>query len=297
MASSARESADETILISRSLLDEELSARIGLGKQLTNDIRDADYTRWHEFFRQYRIWDEVNETLLRRSFQTSAQRDLYLEPVDDGSDTRDLSPEGRENSLVSAIEEKARRLGSLKERLRYFNESGELPPAQQSAIYSERNTDRSAKSHPNTEATDVFVVHGHNDAIKDRIARYLARITGREPIILHEQPNMGRTVIEKFEDYAEKIGFAVILLTADDKGHAITSPEANPRARQNVILELGFFIGTLGRSRVAVLHEEAVELPSDISGLLYTSLGSEWRLDLARELKASGMRVDMDKIV
>jgi len=102
-------------------------------------------------------------------------------------------------------------------------------------------------------------------------------------------------VIEKFEQHAGAIGFAVVLLTADDEGGKRGSGDIKLRARQNVILELGFFIGTLGRNRVAALHESGVELPSDVSGMLYTSLDSHWRQDLGREMRAAGLTVDLNK--
>jgi hypothetical protein len=97
----------------------------------------------------------------------------------------------------------------------------------------------------------VFVVHGHDDGAKEAVARYLERL-GLEAIILHEKPNEGRTVIEKVEAFSD-VGFAVVLLTPDDLGAAkedATSLKA--RARQNVVLELGYFLGKLKRSRVCV---------------------------------------------
>ena len=91
--------------------------------------------------------------------------------------------------------------------------------------------------------------------------------------------------------------FAVVLLTADDEGVARMSRERYLRARQNVVFELGMFIGRLGRSKVAVLYEHGVELPSDVNGILYTPLDSAgaWKLSLARELLAAGIAVDLNR--
>jgi predicted nucleotide-binding protein with TIR-like domain len=143
----------------------------------------------------------------------------------------------------------------------------------------------------------IFLVHGHNQAVLQEVARFLERLD-QDVIILREQPNRGRTIIEKFEDYSD-VGFAVILLTPDDHGGpASSSAETQqPRARQNVILELGYFLGRLGRSRVCALYQEGVEIPSDYSGVLYVKLDPEggWRLHLAKELKAAGLAVDMNK--
>lgn len=143
----------------------------------------------------------------------------------------------------------------------------------------------------------VFVVHGHNHGIKESVARFLERL-GLKPIILHEQPNAGRTVIEKFSDYTD-VQFAVVLLTADDLGKPRNSnQEAQLRARQNVILELGYFLGKLGRTRVCVLYEDGVELPSDYTGVLYLLLDSNerWRFDLVREIRTAGFPVDANRV-
>lgn len=116
------------------------------------------------------------------------------------------------------------------------------------------------------------------------------------PVVLHEQPNQGKTIIEKFEHHAD-VDFAVVLLTPDDIGHPSNRQDlARPRARQNVVLELGFLMGTLGRHRVCVLHAGDLELPSDYSGVLYLPLdaGGAWRFLLAKEMKASGMRMDLN---
>jgi predicted nucleotide-binding protein len=152
-----------------------------------------------------------------------------------------------------------------------------------------------AKSRVATSSNRVFVVHGHDSATKESVARMLGNL-GLEPIILHEQTNGGRTVIEKFEQHSD-VAFAVVLLTADDEGGAKGGTPA-PRARQNVILELGYFVGKLGRERVCPLYQKGVELPSDLAGLVYTELdlGGAWQFKLAREMKSVGLDVDLNKL-
>lgn len=140
---------------------------------------------------------------------------------------------------------------------------------------------------------DVFVVHGRDSETKETVARFLAQLE-LNPIILHEQPNEGRTVIEKFERHAA-VGFAVVLLTPDDVG-ALADQQNNllPRARQNVVLELGYFMGRLGRQRVCALVKEGLEIPSDVAGVVYVpfDVGGAWKLALVRELKSCGFDVD-----
>jgi predicted nucleotide-binding protein len=144
----------------------------------------------------------------------------------------------------------------------------------------------------------VFVVHGHDESARETVARFLERLD-LEPIILHEQASSGRTIIEKVERYSE-VAFAVVLLTPDDVG-ASKGKEGtlNPRARQNVILELGYFLGKLGRTHVTGLIKGDLEKPSDYDGVVYIQLDGPgaWRLQLARELKAAGLDVDLNKAV
>jgi len=149
---------------------------------------------------------------------------------------------------------------------------------------------------PHPDSRKVFVVHGRDHGTKDTVARFLAKLD-LEPVILHEQADRGRTIIEKFEAHASDVQCAVVILTADD----IASPKANPeqkehRARQNVILELGFFVGRLGRERTFALVGKDVALPSDIDGVVYIPLDQvEWRLRLVQELKAAGLQIDANR--
>lgn len=141
----------------------------------------------------------------------------------------------------------------------------------------------------------VFVVHGHDTAVRESVARLLEKLE-LEVVILHEQPNRGQTVIEKLERHSD-VSFAVIILTPDDVGASAMDDKAlKKRARQNVILELGHFMGKLGRSRVCALYVEGVELPSDFHGVLYVlydQVGS-WRLKLAKEIEAAGIPLDFN---
>ena len=144
----------------------------------------------------------------------------------------------------------------------------------------------------------VFVVHGHDNEAKESVARFIATI-GLEPIILHEQPNQGRTIIEKFEQNAD-VGFAVVLLTPDDVGAAADSPkDLKPRARQNVIMELGYFIGRLTRRNVCALYKHGVEIPSDFEGVVYIALDSAgaWKRSLAQELVEAGFAINLNAVL
>jgi predicted nucleotide-binding protein len=145
--------------------------------------------------------------------------------------------------------------------------------------------------------SSIFVVHGHDTGTKEMVARFLGKL-GLKPIILHEQADMGRTLIEKFEHHSAEASCAVVLLTPDDIGSARDGAKEEQRARQNVVLELGFFVGKLGRNRTFALTTPGVVLPSDLQGLIYSDLGvSDWTIKLARELKAAGVEFDTSKLL
>jgi predicted nucleotide-binding protein len=152
-------------------------------------------------------------------------------------------------------------------------------------------------SHGNAFGQKIFLVHGHDEAVLHEVARFLEKLD-LSVTILRELPNEGRTIIEKFEDYSD-VGFAIILLTPDDKGGPIDAKheDMKPRARQNVILELGYFLGKIGRNRVCALFSEGIEIPSDYSGVLYVPIDRDggWSLRLAKELAASGIELDLNK--
>ena len=154
----------------------------------------------------------------------------------------------------------------------------------------------SAQANDRPSSNKVFVIHGRDDGVKQTVARFLETLD-LEPVILHEQANLGRTIIEKFEDHAH-VGFAVALLTPDDVG-SLKAEEHNskPRARQNVIFEFGYFIGKLGRKRVCALVKGNVERPSDYDGVLYIPLDDTdgWKMRLIKELKSAGFEVDANR--
>lgn len=144
----------------------------------------------------------------------------------------------------------------------------------------------------------IFLAHGHNVGVLNNVIRFLREQLGLDVVVLHELPNKGRTIIEKLEANAGEVGFAVILLTPDDVGASKKNKtKLNKRARQNVILELGYFIGKLGRDKVAAVYVKDVELPSDFDGMLYVPYDrrSDWRSKLTKEIKEAGIEVKETK--
>lgn len=132
----------------------------------------------------------------------------------------------------------------------------------------------------------IFLVHGRDDAARNEVDLFVRDATGLTPTVLANEASAGLTVIEKFEKHAAEAAYAIVLMTADDAG-SLVGDDAQARARQNVIFELGYFFGKLGRGRVAVLTVPGVEHPSDTAGLIYIPYGSDnsWREELRKELK------------
>jgi len=144
----------------------------------------------------------------------------------------------------------------------------------------------------------VFIVHGHDDGAVSKVARFLEKCK-IDYTILSEQLSQGMTVIEKFEEYALKAGFAIILMTPDDIGYPKDEEDQKRfRPRQNVIFELGYFSATLGRNKTIVFTKGDVEFPSDLLGLVYVPLdsGEGWKIALVRELLAAGFDIDLKAV-
>lgn len=146
------------------------------------------------------------------------------------------------------------------------------------------------------QSKKIFVVHGHDNEMVHAAARFITQL-GFEPVILREQPNQGRTIIEKFEDYAD-VPFAIVLFSPDDLGKSKDDENLNPRPRQNVVFELGFFIGKLARKNVVVLHREVddFEMLSDYKGVLFEPYRDGWEFKVAKEIIAAGFEVDLNRL-
>lgn len=136
-----------------------------------------------------------------------------------------------------------------------------------------------------TNSKNVFIVHGHDYNMRTRVENTLRKL-GLNPIILGDQVNRGRTIIEKFEEESEKSSFVVVLLSEDDA----TGDEEIKRARQNVIFELGYFVGKIGRGNVLMLRNGNPEIPSDLFGVLYEEYNpdtKDWEHKLVKEMNAT----------
>lgn len=151
----------------------------------------------------------------------------------------------------------------------------------------------------NVANNKVFIVYGHDTDAREQLELLLRRMK-LEPVILQNLPIGGDTIIEKLEQNMD-VHYACVLLTPDDEGHPAGTPkEKKPRARQNVVLELGMFLVRLGRKRVAILHKGNLELPSDINGLIYIKFNKrvdEVKERLGAELQEAGFPINIKDLL
>lgn len=274
--------SDPELQVTRSEAARRIGERIAQGQELhARSVTNAEELEALES--EYSSWSAYNAEMLRRLFTTPKFAEEYewwgavAISVHRKSGAERLADHRKE------VREKIRRLESLRDRLELIPVAAEV-------------TRGVAASAPREWTKKVFVVHGHDEGAREAVARFLERL-GIEPVILHEQATGGRTIVEKLEYYAN-VDFAVVLLTPDDLCVAEDTAvgEAQPRARQNVVLELGFFVGKLGREHVCALYKGPLELPSDYLGVGYVPFdaGGGWRLQLAKELRSVGFAVDMN---
>jgi predicted nucleotide-binding protein len=258
----------------------ELQERIALGKEIQErfSFRDDMGTYKSDVQR----WRDYNLALLQTVF---INYDIMIEYRRIVGPSRGGYTETEVLQILHEdVDHQITKLKSIVERLGLYQEA--IP---QSTIPIEATGSENR--------SQVFVVHGHDGAPKAEVARFIERL-GFEAIILHERPNKGRALITKFREEAADVGFAVVLMTPDDLGKAEKTDDLKLRARQNVVFELGFFIGKLGPERVAALVKGDIELPSDFDGVVYISLDKEdWQAKLGSELEAAEYTIDWNKVM
>jgi predicted nucleotide-binding protein len=198
-----------------------------------------------------------------------------------------------ENPTASTLENflLASRLIREASQLQIEKDSSDRAAAGSTPIATIHEAKRSKRASP-PGSRRVFVVHGRDEATRTKIVEVLTSL-GLQAIVLHEQPNMGRHLLTKFIDEADLVGFAVVIMTDDDAGKEKSSKELQPRARQNVVFELGYLIAHLGQERVCALVTPGLETPSDFDGIVYVKIDTDnrWKAELRRELVAAGMPV------
>lgn len=269
------------LIVPRSQAREKIEAQLNKAREIRNlpinsdddvDKAEAEATKWRN----------VTIALLTSLFSNTSKADNFEKR------TEQIPLGGRSHFTQEAKYHKSHMDNSITELesiLESLDFISELPPTVTHPIRSESRA---------TASNKVFIVHGHDEGTREAVARVLHQLN-LSPVILAEQPNQGQTIIEKFEQSSQDVGYAVVLLTPDDIGTSKNKPdELKPRARQNVIFELGYFAAKLGRKNVCALHKGGIEIPSDYHGVVYVSMDSgDWKWRLALEIKQV-MPVDLN---
>ncbi|MCU1591971.1 MAG: nucleotide-binding protein containing -like protein domain-like protein [Frankiales bacterium] len=188
-----------------------------------------------------------------------------------------LSPAQELHYLREAVASEVSKIESIMDRLDLWATSNQISGSSQLPGSS--------------DAATIFIVHGADTVRAEQVARTVEKYTGRDAVILHLEPSSGKTIIEKLEANAAEAAFAVVILTPDDVGSRAQATSQLPRARQNVVFEMGFFFGHIGRAKTCVLYDVSVEKPSDVDGIVYVVLDAAeaWKGKLQSELKAAGL--------
>lgn len=279
-----------TLIIPASDLERKLDRQAEVGESILQLPHSTD-AKVGELKRQYLEWDDYNTAMLDSAFDSSGW--MTVTPASDynaaGIQIVDLKlnrathsiPSERIGALMDGIRAKIGVLRSIGQRL---------------DVYPVKNMSEEPAADKTGDA--IFIVHGHALLKREEVRRFLTLATSRQIVVLEDEANQGRDVLGKLLASAKQAAYAVALLTADDEGRVAGSGEWSLRARQNVVLELGLFLGLLGREKVAALHEPTVEIPSDFSGVVFIKLDDGgWKMKLATELKNAGIGVDLNKAI
>lgn len=275
------------LILSKEQFNKGLEERIALGEELFNRPvqTQIEFTKNKE---DYYSWSDYNSEYLKQAF--NKEYNEYKKSYDDAG-SFSFGVLGARTSPAQELKEFKDKVNTKVNNLKKLRAKTDLLKSSLvEVVVSKAET-------VNLDKSQVFIVHGHDEAAKTKTARFIERL-GLKPIILHEQASGSKTVIEKIEAYSN-VGFGIVLYTPCDIG---AKNEENPnlknRARQNVIFEHGFLIGKIGRENVCALVKDDIETPNDISGVVYVKMDDDdaWHLKIARELRNSGYEIDMNKL-
>jgi predicted nucleotide-binding protein len=296
------------------ILKEEATVKINEMIAEGNDILYKIKNRNIEFYDKKAMiigWVEKNSVLLTKLFYDDDVANDFRKDTNPGY-IYSTNPGKGESQFPSLVQEGIVNLRTLDSLLEFcedakLNESkpqSKLTPIPLVAVFESGKTKEKVgeKSTPlkappsKSKGKKVFIVHGHDSGMTDTVARFVEKL-GLETIILREKPNEGNTLIEKLEAHSD-VDFTVVLLSPDDEGREKGSTELSPRSRQNVVFELGYFVGKIDRKNVCAILKGDVEITSDITGVVYVPMDEHegWKRLLAREIKKAGLHINSDAL-
>lgn len=273
------------LTISNNELQKKLTERITIGEELFN--RNINSQQEYDNLKSdFDIWSDYNFEYLKQVF--NYPENDYMDSYNHAGYTylgqMGEVPNNPIQSIKNLIDYKLKDLKSLLAKAEILKSE---KPNQPNASIAQKRLSKN----------EVFIVHGHDELAKTKAARFVEKL-GLKPIILHEQTNSGKTIIEKIEKYSD-VGFGIVLYTPCDKG-CVKGKEDNlsNRARQNVVFEHGYLIGKIGRQNVCALVKGEIEVPNDISGVVYVKMDEDdsWHIKIAKELRSSGYEIDLNRL-
>lgn len=279
------ESIRTFLKISHDKFKEKLTEQILVGKKIydhdgTFSEMEKDYSQWDDYNNEYlKVVFNIVENEYRNKYIMSTSS-VGVKEVMFGVNINE--PRYKLWKLKRKVEIKINELESLKLRT-------DLIPIESENNFSlPKNSNEFLKDGP-----AVFIIHGYNNEMKKSVQVFLSRCELKD-VVLHEQPDKSRTIIEKLIEEGATANYVIAVLSPDD-----LQSDGTLRARQNVILEIGYFIGKLGRDKVRLLIKESTSIPSDLQGILYDNYDSEgaWRINLAKEIMAVGIPINIDKLI
>lgn len=270
--------AGQSVLrVPRAKAEELLAERIAIGRELSI----FQPVLPDELERQVEQWTDFNRTWLDTYLGGEAADEYRIASTHYYGYGAGHDPARKLMALRDAVKAEVSKLQSIHDRLHMWERESKIMP---STFTGQTSPD-----------APIFIVHGTDTLRAESVARTVEAATSRGTIILREQPNFGRTLIEKFEEHAAEVSYAIIVLTGDDKGSRADETDTRPRARQNVIFEMGYFYGLIGRNHVSVLLRPGVEEPSDMHGIAYINFDDDgaWKTELFRELRHVGFDIHL----
>ncbi|MGO8893608.1 MAG: TIR domain-containing protein [Streptosporangiaceae bacterium] len=263
--------------IAQAEAEAQLTERIALGRGLLS-YEPPSLAELYGLRDEITQWRDYNRTWLDTNLGGEAAEEYRTASTHWGSAMAPDNPATKLRFLRQELQSEISKLQSIHGRLRMWAPETDIMPSNQIS-----------------PDPPIFIVHGSDTLRAESVARTVDNATGRKTIILREQANLGRTLMEKFEQHAAEASYAIIVLTADDKGCRADETDTRPRGRQNVILEMGYFYALLGRDRVSVLLQPGVEKPSDMDGIVYITFDDNgaWKTELFRQLRHAGFSIGL----
>lgn len=254
----------------------------GYARKRTRTELTEEQEKWISEFKQ---WTDYNSELLKQAFDIP-NNEYHRDYVNCGQGCIFTGDENLVQLYKDELKSKIEYLETLILKIPL------LPPF---TIQVERTEKKCFQP----DSRRVFIVHGHDTDIRLQVELFIKTL-GYDPVVLFKQPNAGCTIIEKIEREANDLAFSIILYTACDLGNDKLYADKclNPRARQNVVFEHGYMCALLGRRNVCALVDSGVEIPGDMSGIVYVDYDNKgaWQMSVAKEMKAAGLDVDFNKL-